>query len=91
VTPVMAAVIAFETRRTPKVPQTTSAVATFGGGAALFGGIVTAMALGAQPGAVVGVALVAAASWLLRAHRRDRPPTAEEAPPTRAVPPVGAR
>jgi hypothetical protein len=90
VTPVMAAVIAFETRRTPKVPQTTSRVATLVGGAALLAGIVVAMALGAQPGAIWGVALVAAASWLLRAHRRDRPPTDDEVPPTRAVPRVGA-
>jgi hypothetical protein len=90
VTPVMAAVIAFESRRTPKVPQTTSATATLVGGAALSGGIVTAMALGAQPGAVIGVGLVGLASWALRAHRRDRPPTVDEAPPARAVPPVDA-
>jgi hypothetical protein len=91
VTPVMAAVIAFETRRAPKVPQTTSAPATLVGGVALFAGILTAMALGAQPGAVVGVGLVGLASWALRSHRRDRPPTADEAPPARAVPPVDAR
>ncbi len=86
VTPVMAAVIAFETRRTPKVPQTTSLPATITGGTALFSGIVVAMALGAQPGAIAGVLLVAAASWLLRRHRQDRPPTADEGPPVRAAP-----
>ncbi|MEX1178512.1 MAG: acyltransferase family protein [Nitriliruptor sp.] len=85
VTPVMAAVIAFETRREPKVPQTTRLGATVIGGVALFGGIVVAMALGAQPGAVIGVLLVGVASWSLRRHRADRPPTTEEGPPTRAA------
>jgi hypothetical protein len=68
VTPVMAAVIAFETRRRAKVPQTTSAAATYAGGAALLVGIVTAMALGAHPGSYVAVVLVGAASWLLRSR-----------------------
>jgi hypothetical protein len=68
VLPVMASVIAFETRRRKTVPQTTSTPATLVGGAALFVGIVVAMALGAQPGAAIGLVGVAAASWLLRAH-----------------------
>jgi hypothetical protein len=72
VTPVMLAVVTFETRRRPKVPQTASAAATFAGGLALFAGIVVAMALGAHPGSYVAVVLVGAASWLLRA--RDAPP-----------------
>lgn len=72
VAPVMAAVIAFETRRTPKVPQTSAVVPSAVGAVALFAGIVVAMALGAQPGAVIGVFLVGAASWTLRARGRPR-------------------
>jgi hypothetical protein len=74
VTPVMGAVIAFETRRRPKVPQTTVRPAIYVGGVALFAGIVVAMALGAHPGSYIAVALVGAASWLLRARRGERPP-----------------
>lgn len=69
VTPVMAAVVAFETRRRRTVPQTSAAAATIAGGTALLVGIVVAMALGAQPGAAVGLVGVAAASFLLRARR----------------------
>jgi hypothetical protein len=68
VTPVMVAVVAFETRRRRTVPQTTSTAGTVAGGAALFLGIVVAMALGAQPGAAIGLVGVAAASFLLRAR-----------------------
>jgi hypothetical protein len=78
VTPVMAAVIAFETRRTRTVPPTTSTPATVVGGLALLGGIVTAMALGAHPGAYVAVVLVGGASWLLRARGGRRPPASGE-------------
>jgi hypothetical protein len=70
VTPVMAAVVAFETRRRRDVPVTQHAVATLLGGAGLFAGIVAAMALGAQPGAAVGLVGVALASVLLRQHGR---------------------
>jgi hypothetical protein len=88
VAPVMIAVIAFETRRTREVPQTTSRPATVVGGLALLAGIVTAMALGAQPGAIVGVALVGVASWLLRARAPERRAAVDEDPPSRArVPP----
>jgi hypothetical protein len=77
VTPVMAAVVAFETRRRRDVPVTEHTVATLVGGAGLFAGIVAAMALGAQPGAAVGLVGVALASVLLRQHgRRDARPTA---------------
>jgi hypothetical protein len=83
VTPVMAAVVAFETRRRRDVPATTSTAATVAGGAALFVGIVLAMALGAQPGAALGLVGVAAASLLLRRRGRARQPevTAASAPP----------
>jgi hypothetical protein len=69
VTPVMAAVVAFETRRRRDVPATESTLATVVGGVALFAGIVVAMALGAQPGAAVGLVGVAIASLLLRGRR----------------------
>jgi hypothetical protein len=81
VTPVMAAVIAFETRRRPTVPQTLSAAATYVGGLALFAGIVVAMALGAHPGSYLAVALVGAASLLLRARRRHPAAAGRGAPP----------
>jgi len=70
VLPVMAAVVAFETRRRRDVPQTTSTLATLIGGAGLFLGIPAAMAFGAQPGALVGLVGVGAASLLLRDHPR---------------------
>jgi hypothetical protein len=72
VTPVMAAVVAFETRRQRVVPQTTSGAATIVGGLALCAGIVTAMALGAQPGAALGLVGVGTASVLLRTRRGPR-------------------
>ncbi|MFO7959372.1 MAG: hypothetical protein R6U94_00290, partial [Nitriliruptoraceae bacterium] len=68
VAPLIAAVVAFETRRRSSVPQTDSAVATILGGAALFLGIPTAMAFGAQPGAALGLVGVGAASLLLRSR-----------------------
>ncbi len=70
VAPVMAAVVAFETRRRPKVPATTAMAATVVGGVSLVLGIGVAIVLGAWPGSVIGVVGVAAASALLRAHRR---------------------
>jgi hypothetical protein len=73
VTPVMAAVVAFETRRERSVPQTTDTWRTLLGGASLFAGIVLAMALGAQPGAVFGLCGVAGASMLLRKWDRRAP------------------
>ncbi len=68
VAPVMIAVVAFETRRKRSVPPTTVTWATLAGGVALFAGIVVAMGLGAQPGAVFGLLGVAGASLLLRSR-----------------------
>ena len=73
VAPVMAAVIPFERSRRRTVPQTTSTVATLVGGAGLFVGIPAAMALGAQPGAAIGLVGVATASLLLRQRRATWP------------------
>jgi len=73
VTPVMAAVVTFERTRRRTVPQTTSTAATLVGGAGLFLGIPAAMALGAQPGAAIGLVGVATASVLLRQRRAGRP------------------
>ena len=67
VTPVMAAVVAFEMRRRRDMASATAGRAVVGGGIALFAGILTSMALGALPGALVGLLGVAAASRLLRA------------------------
>ena len=72
VMPVIAAVIAFETRRRTTVPQTTRPAEAIAGGAALFAGLVVAIALGAQPGAAIGLVGVASASYLLRAHSGHR-------------------
>ena len=72
VTPVMAAVVAFERTRRRTVPQTTNTVATLVGGAGLFLGIPAAMALGAQPGAAIGLVGVVTASVLLRQRRATR-------------------
>jgi hypothetical protein len=79
VTPVMVAVVAFETRRRRDVPVTSSTPATIVGGFALFAGIVVAMALGAQPGAALGLVGVAAASLLLRARRHRSSPAPDRA------------
>ena len=68
VAPVMVAVVSFEMRRKRDVVSATAAPAVLGGGVALFAGILVSMALGAMPGALVGLGGVAAASWLLRRH-----------------------
>ncbi len=72
VTPVMAAVVAFEMRRRRDLVSATAGRAVVGGGVALFAGILASMALGALPGALVGLVGVAAASWLLRVHPPPR-------------------
>ncbi|MFP4149745.1 MAG: acyltransferase family protein [Nitriliruptoraceae bacterium] len=72
VLPVMAAVVAFERTRRREVPHTDRTVAILLGGAGLFLGIPAAMALGAQPGAAVGLAGVGLASVLLRQRRGER-------------------
>lgn len=79
VAPVMVAVVAFETRRRRDVPATDRTWRTVVGGAALLVGIVAAMALGASPGAYVGVVAVAAASLLLRTRRPDPADASEKA------------
>ncbi len=68
VAPVMAAVVWFEMRRRRDLEAATGTAAVIAGGIALFGGIGVALAMGGVPGALVGLAGVAAASWLLRAH-----------------------
>jgi hypothetical protein len=87
VAPVMVAVVAFETRRRRDVPVTSSTPATLVGGFALFAGIVVAMALGAQPGAAIGLVGVAAASLLLRARKQRSEPQPRSA--RSGVPPPG--
>ncbi|QTF92222.1 hypothetical protein [Halomonas sp. BM-2019] len=72
VTPVMAAVVAFEMRRRRDIVSATAGRAVVGGGLALFAGILASMALGALPGALIGLVGVAAASWLLRVHPQPR-------------------
>ncbi len=91
VTPVLAAVAAFEARRRRRVPPTTSTAAAIGGGLALLLGLVAALALGARPGAVLGLAGVAAASALLRERpvSRRSPPAPDE--PRAPVPRHGGR
>jgi hypothetical protein len=69
VAPVMAAVVAFETRRRRDVPATDGTAATIVGGLSLFAGVVAAMALGARPGAAIGLVGVGVASLLLRGRR----------------------
>ncbi|HUG86153.1 MAG TPA: acyltransferase [Euzebya sp.] len=66
VTPIIIAVVWFETRRTKQVPATTSTPAVVIGGVALLAAIVTAMAVGTDPGGLVGLPLVLLASYLLR-------------------------
>ena len=72
VAPVLAGVVAFESRRKRDVPVTTSTRAAVFGGAALLAGITAALVLGARPGALLGLVGVAGASWSLRAHPRLR-------------------
>ncbi|MBD3895358.1 acyltransferase [Halomonas sp. ML-15] len=67
-TPVMVAVVTFEMGRKRGVISATGTPAILVGGTALLGGIIVSLALGALPGALFGLAGVAAASWLLRAH-----------------------
>ncbi len=76
VAPVLAAVVAFETRRTPKIPPTSSVTATIAGGVALLVGLGSALWFGAQPGAFIGLVTVLFASQALR----QRGKTAARAP-----------
>ncbi|MDI5985284.1 acyltransferase family protein [Halomonas sp. M4R5S39] len=84
VAPVMVAVVTFEMSRKRDVVSATGTPAILAGGAALLGGIIVSLALGALPGAIVGLAGVAAASWLLRAH--PQPTRGSWPPPSRQEP-----
>ena len=70
VAPVLMGVVAFESRRRRDVPVTTRRRSVWLGGAALVVGLAAALVLGARPGALLGLAGVAAASWTLRDHPR---------------------
>lgn len=74
VVPVIAAVAAFEMRRKQHVSQTASFRAALAGGMALLAGLGVSLAMGALPGALIGLTGVAAASWLLRAHPQPQIP-----------------
>ena len=66
VMPVIAIVVKFELSRKRDVLPATSQAAILTGGIALLAGLVTALVLGAMPGALIGLFGVAAASQLLR-------------------------
>lgn len=72
VAPVMVAVVSFEMRRKRDVVQASGSWAILTGGVALLAGIIVSLALGTLPGAMFGLAGVAAASWLLRLHPQPR-------------------
>jgi hypothetical protein len=72
VAPVLAAVVAFETRRTPKVAPTSDVAATIAGGLALLVGLGSALWFGARPGAFIGLVTVLFASQVLRQRRAAR-------------------
>ncbi|WP_165942233.1 acyltransferase family protein [Luteimonas arsenica] len=66
VAPLVALVVRFELRRTREVPAVGETGAVLLGGVALYAGLAAALVWGAWPGAVVGLAAVAFASWKLR-------------------------
>ena len=66
VAPVIAVVVRFELRRDPDVPATDRFAWIASGGAALYIGLAAALAMGVWPGAIIGLAAVAFASWALR-------------------------
>src|SRR5690554_8011291 len=68
VVPVIALVVAFEMRRKQGVVTTSRPRIILAGGFSLMAGLVVSLALGALPGALIGLLGVAAASWLLRVH-----------------------
>ncbi|HSM69259.1 MAG TPA: hypothetical protein VK830_06045, partial [Xanthomonadales bacterium] len=69
VVPVLAAVVRFESRRRRKLVPAARTPLVLLGGLALFAGLAVSLALGALPGAVIGVVAVFAASRLLRAPK----------------------
>ncbi|MEN5118950.1 acyltransferase family protein [Luteimonas sp. TWI662] len=71
VAPLVALVVRFELRRDRDVPATDRRVDVVLGGLALYVGLGAALALGAWPGAAIGMVAVALASWRLR-RRGDR-------------------
>jgi len=66
VIPVIAIVVNFELRRQRDIPSATADIPILAGGFALLAGLVTALILGAMPGALIGLVGVIAASQLLR-------------------------
>lgn len=66
VAPVIAAVVRFEVQRTRDVPAAARIARVLAGGSALYAGLGAALAWGAWPGAVIGLAAVGLASWTLR-------------------------
>lgn len=66
VAPVILAVVQLERRRRTRVPAAEGMPAIVAGGVALYVGLGAALALGAWPGAVLGLLAVAGASWWLR-------------------------
>lgn len=66
VAPVIALVVRFELRRERDVPAADRLPRIVAGAAALYAGLAAALVLGVWPGAPVGLACVALASWLLR-------------------------
>ena len=65
---VVGLVVAFEMRRKQGVVTTSRPRIILAGGFSLMAGLVVSLALGALPGALLGLVGVAAASWLLRVH-----------------------
>jgi hypothetical protein len=82
VAPVLAAVVAFETRRTPKIPATDRAWMTVAGGLGLVVGLGAALWFGAQPGAIIGLVAVLFSSQILRRRGRDPEATPADRPTT---------
>ncbi len=68
VAPVLAAVVSFELTRKRDVAAATTTPAILAGGFALMAGLIVSLTTGALPGALIGLAGIVAASWLLRAH-----------------------
>ncbi|NYZ63262.1 acyltransferase family protein [Luteimonas deserti] len=67
VAPVILAVVRFELRRTRDVPAAHGTARIVLGGVALYTGLGATLALGAWPGAAIGLLAVGLASWSLRA------------------------
>lgn len=68
--PVLAVVVIFERSRKQDVPATTDPRRIAMGGLALFLALSISLGLGAHPGSLIGLPLVALASWLLRSPAR---------------------